>query len=45
MDWGLLNALGITVMAFFGLWAFQKAYAKMKVNGTRPEDKNKDNGK
>lgn len=27
-DFGLLNAIGITVMAAFGLWAFQKAYKK-----------------
>lgn len=30
MDWALLNALGITLMAAFGLWAFQWAYGKHK---------------
>lgn len=24
MDYGLLNAIGITILAAFGLWAFQR---------------------
>lgn len=24
LDYGLLNGLGITLMAIFGLWAFQR---------------------
>lgn len=28
MDYGLLNAIGITVMAAFGLWIFQYALKK-----------------
>jgi len=30
MDWELLNAIGITIMAALGLWAFQRAHAKME---------------
>lgn len=32
MDYGLLNGIGITLMAIFGLWAFYRAYAMRKRN-------------
>lgn len=28
MDYGLLNALGITIMMVFGLWAYHQGYKK-----------------
>jgi hypothetical protein len=35
MDYGLLNALGITIMAVFGLWAFCAAAKRTrKKNGS-----------
>ncbi len=40
MDYGILNAIGITLMAVFGLWAFQKGLS----GGKKPErpDKGKE---
>ncbi len=28
MDWGIMNAIGITQMAVFGLWILQREAAK-----------------
>lgn len=28
MDWGLLNAIGITAMAIFGLWILWRSHEK-----------------
>lgn len=28
MDWGFLNAIGITIMAAFGLWALKRGHDK-----------------
>jgi hypothetical protein len=40
MDYGLLNALGIMVMAVFGLWAFYAAASgKSDRKRRKPDDK------
>lgn len=31
MDWGLLNALGITVMAALGLWILEREHKKARM--------------
>jgi hypothetical protein len=38
MDYGLLNALGITLMAVFGLWAFYAASGKSGRKKKRKRD-------
>jgi hypothetical protein len=39
MDYGLLNALGITVMAVLGLWAFYAASGKPGRKRRKPDDR------
>lgn len=41
MDYMTLNALAITVLAAFGLWAFQRG-ARGKKNARRPAEKQGD---
>ncbi len=35
MDYGLLNTLGITLMALVGLWAFQYAHARIHKDNSK----------
>ncbi|MGV6996222.1 hypothetical protein ACUZ9P_10040 [Desulfovibrio sp. QI0430] len=42
MDILTLNAVGITVMAIFGLWAFYRAAQTIKKKRKDDETKNKD---
>lgn len=35
MDYGLLNALGISLMMIFGLWAYYNGYKKRHKNSDK----------
>lgn len=41
MDWGLLNAIGITLMAVFGMWVFHRAHAGLKDHRRKPGEDRK----
>jgi hypothetical protein len=45
MDYGLLNAIGITVMCVFGLWAFYVAGSKFGKTGRKGRKKDNRRGK
>lgn len=38
MDWGMLNAIGISVMALFGLWVFWRSHERGAKTGSLEKD-------
>lgn len=44
MDYGLLNALGISFMMIFGLWAYQQGYRKRNVRKGEKKEQKKNHG-